>query len=417
MSEIELQLRLDPEGRTAYDPEVIHSTNNDESSVLLDYTSKTCLTLLANEDSVTQSSNNDVLDDLLLDCEITDCALLPRTFWVGATDTKPRCILEQMAMEVFNHHVKSGILYDPNSSGAEWWVQIRPSPPAGRYNLLCSKSQTEKEGDEEEDDHEGICFHWDKDEDLRLMAGGNMYIHPHISTVTYLSNIGAPTMALNYKVSPFSGDYESPSESEPVKAFLSWPKKGKHLSFDGRYLHAAPSNLSKELNSTNKELNVNTASPIEINETIKKKWERRQRRVTFLVNIWLNYKPFNVDPFPESMIDKLSKVRDDLPRVLFPKDSSGNIIETNSVPVVAHCHQGKEIEKDTNTYKTFVWPMGGSGCNEKIEMELNLSDLQSISKNGGNANLQWKCSSENDRGIRLSNTDPEECERKRQKLE
>ena len=49
--------------------------------------------------------------------------------------------------------------------------------------------------DEEEMEKNGIHFHWDKDEDLRLLMGGNMYIHPHISTVTYLTNIGPPTVA------------------------------------------------------------------------------------------------------------------------------------------------------------------------------------------------------------------------------
>lgn len=413
MSEIELQLRLDPEGRTTYDPQVIKSKDNEETSLKLDYNSKTCLTLLANEkDDDTNKSNQAVtfLDDLLLDCEITDCALLPRTFWVGATETKPRCILEQMAMEVFHHHVRKGMVYDPNSSGAEWWVQIRPSPPAGRYNLLCTNS-----GDDE-DDHQGICFHWDKDEDLRLMAGGNMYIHPHISTVTYLSNIGAPTIAMNYKVSPFSGDYESPTESEPVEAFLSWPKKGKHLSFDGRYLHAAPSTLVKEANM-DQESNNDITSDDQVDENTKKRLERRQRRVTFLVNIWLNYKPFNVDPFPESMMDKLSKVRDDVPFILFPNDCTSGSLETLSTPTVTHLHQGKKVENDSNKYKTFVWPMGGSGSNEKIEMELNLTELQNISNDGGNAILQWMCASESDRGIRLSNTCTEESVEKRQKLE
>jgi len=33
------------------------------------------------------------------------------------------------------------------------------------------------------------------------------------------------------------------NKNKDVKAFLSWPKRGKHLSFDGRFLHAAPSNL------------------------------------------------------------------------------------------------------------------------------------------------------------------------------
>lgn len=42
------------------------------------------------------------------------------------------------------------------------------------------------------------------------------------------------------------------NKNKDVKAFLSWPKRGKHLSFDGRFLHAAPSNLLEKMYFTNK---------------------------------------------------------------------------------------------------------------------------------------------------------------------
>lgn len=177
---------------------------------------------------------------------------------------KPRCYLEKMALEIFHHHVPNSpspnFFYDPDTSGAEWWVQLRPSPPGtGRYSMLAS------DGDNDEDDmaKSGISFHWDKDEDLRIMCSGSMYIHPHISTVTYLTDLGAPTMVLTKRVDPFTGEYVKGNHGNGAKhegksdgggdqdedvteGFVSWPKRGKHLSFDGRYLHAAPSDLMED---------------------------------------------------------------------------------------------------------------------------------------------------------------------------
>ena len=169
-------------------------------------------------------------------------------------------------------------MFDPKTSRCEWWVQIsRPPPPSARRycSLLSNLKDKGKEGDEKdkedtkEDDKEdgvdletdGICFHcWDKDEDLLLAMGGNIYIHPHISTelvpIRWRSYSGAPTMALNYRINTFTGQYMSPSTKTPtstsdkedssVHAYLSWPKKGKHLSFDGQFLNSAPSNLMED---------------------------------------------------------------------------------------------------------------------------------------------------------------------------
>lgn len=69
------------------------------------------------------------------------------TYWVAAASSEsypaPRCVLESLALEIFNFHTtRLGLVanehYDPASSGAEWWTQ-------------CI------EGDAE------IGFHWDKD--------------------------------------------------------------------------------------------------------------------------------------------------------------------------------------------------------------------------------------------------------------
>lgn len=124
-TELELNLRLDSNCRTTFDPDsefIVNnkkSTSSSSSSSSIDYSSKTVLTSLTNESTVQittkidtsiSTSNNKtnnmnsttisqsctredeviisqedkmkLLDDLLFDCEITDCALLPRTFWM-----------------------------------------------------------------------------------------------------------------------------------------------------------------------------------------------------------------------------------------------------------------------------------------------------------------------------------------------
>jgi hypothetical protein len=172
--EIELNFRLDTDGRTANPNE----TRSDQKvTPTIDYSAKSSMTNL-------ESAEQKWLDDLLLDCEISDSGLMPRTFWVPVEGMKPRCSLEQFALDIFHKHVPANLNYDLNSSGAEWWCQLRPSPEIGRYSM--------HDDEPDEISSTGISFHWDKDEDLRLLLGGNTYLHPHISTGTLLGVIQRP---------------------------------------------------------------------------------------------------------------------------------------------------------------------------------------------------------------------------------
>lgn len=83
--------------------------------------------------------------------------------------------------------------------GAEWWVQ-----------------RTNQDGK--------IGFHYDKDEGEASMHGRMR--HPVISTVTYLTNEGAPTMVFNMTT---NGNADFPVI--PTKAFISFPKKNRHTVF------------------------------------------------------------------------------------------------------------------------------------------------------------------------------------------
>ena len=82
-----------------------------------------------------------------------------------------------------------------------------------------------------------IGAHFDRDYGMEEYG---LNVHPHVGTVTYLSDKGGPTVVLEHT----SGCEAGKNCSGKLKrAFLSYPKKGKHMSFDGRYLHAAPGDL------------------------------------------------------------------------------------------------------------------------------------------------------------------------------
>ena len=333
---MEINLSIDEHGRTRCD-----------DSDKLDFSSKSVPTNLS---SLPQTD----LDDLLYDAEIADCGLMPRTFWMPETEVAS-CWMEQLAQQVFQHHTKD-VSHHPTSSGAEWWVQIRPSPPSmGRYALLAEE--------DDEDSKSSITFHWDKDEDLRILAGGNLYVHPHISTVTYLSCIGAPTVIMeDFRVDNVTGDWVVP-EQQP-QAVVSWPRTGKHLSFDGRFLHAAPREFIED--EVWKEQIKIPDGPED--EAAKKLLSRRHRRVTFLVNIWLNYKPFNTDRFP--MSEKMTKSKPEFS--LFRGDSD------DEVSVVVMPTSGR----------TITWPMGGCDSESFIHMRMD-PNLVQASKDVDTFQLTW----------------------------
>ena len=315
---------------------------------------------------------------------------------------KPRCTLEKMALEVFHHHVPENHVYDPSCSGAEWWVQIRPSPAkTGRYSLIHAMDKQKEEhnkdsedkntscdddaaaaADDDDDPPTGISFHWDKDEELRLMTGGSMYIHPHISTVTYLTDLGAPTMVLDCQVASMTGSEGLPNpETHVPRAFISWPKTGKHLSFDGKHLHAAPIDLMPP-GSFETQIQLSENDNDSSNNENNKKEVRRKRRVTFLVNIWLNYRPFGVNPFPHTMIDKLSKI-DTKEGELFTKHSSSNEKPSSTTTVI----DSSDVSQKT---ETFAWPLGGNDSKDNIQVKIPLLVTQQQMPKGGNVCLQFK---------------------------
>jgi hypothetical protein len=236
-----------------------------------------------------------------------EAAFVGESFWLGmGTDpaSQPRCALESLARAIFRQHTKalavvggegaeikaagagakagpgpgprtgelsgagpggkeevdsdSDLNFDPSRSGAEWWVQVRHA------------------GDGQD---EAVSFHWDKDEDLVDDYGVN--VHPAISTVTYLTDTGAPTLVLDHRAPLMYEDLDG-FRGHVSSGHLSYPRAGKHVAFDGRLLHGAPRELTR----------AGAAPPGYV-------------RVSFLVNVWLGYKPRGIQRFPEEELGNL----------------------------------------------------------------------------------------------------------------
>jgi len=257
------------------------------------------------------------------------------TFFVPAKMT-PRCTLEALALDIFKAHtkgLKEGVHYDPDRSGAEWWTLVletsdkdkgdgaaataspkKPlqSPPvaaataaaaaaastgttAGGKSAAAKKGKGNDESDEEddEDDDDEVGMHFDADYGLEAQLP-NYMLHPRVATITYLSDIGVPTLILD-KVSPPPSDVSKSSLAGDISTgWLSHPEFGKHVAFDGRMLHGAPGTFfpaveeDREGDAPIKKIKLNDGTPA--------LGERRPgRRVTFLVNIWINHCPIDAD--------------------------------------------------------------------------------------------------------------------------
>jgi hypothetical protein len=209
------------------------------------------------------------------------------TFWLSCEST-PSCAFEQLARHVFDTHVENAAIseFDRSSSGAEWWVQVKPlNSPTD--SLLESAS----------DGFNGIDLHYDKDEEIASTF--EIGIFPLISTVTYLNDDDSalPTVVFETTAATPVGD--------PIRrCIVSRPALGKHIAFDGKLLHGAPSEFSmfsvcNDFGNGHQTLNVSATSkstlPVPDNF-----------RVTILVNIWLNHHPAAVQRIPLEIVSALS---------------------------------------------------------------------------------------------------------------
>mmetsp|Transcript_34280 Transcript_34280/g.51169 ORF Transcript_34280/g.51169 Transcript_34280/m.51169 type:complete len:496 (-) Transcript_34280:1510-2997(-) len=275
------------------------------------------------------SSNKRCRSSLLEDCEKVftartkdgDAAYSAGCTFFVPCHMKPRCALEKLALDVFRTHTK-GLegLYDEERSGAEWWTLVLESSPTSSDEKKNDNSDGEE--DEYDDDDDEVGLHFDADYGLEAQLP-NYMIHPRVATVTYLSDVGVPTFVLDKK-SPSPKDVTKSSlNGDITSGWLSHPLAGKHIAFDGRLLHGAPGTFFP----ASKDENVNAdgdeeegendesvpatkrqkiSEDDEKNVTEEKDDDLSKKRVTFLVNIWLNHCPIDAELLDEEICETMT---------------------------------------------------------------------------------------------------------------
>mmetsp|Transcript_7773 Transcript_7773/g.21681 ORF Transcript_7773/g.21681 Transcript_7773/m.21681 type:complete len:465 (+) Transcript_7773:78-1472(+) len=220
---------------------------------------------------------------------------------------KPRCALEAMVQTIFQQHTLSleeGCMI-PEQSGAEWWTLVLDEAEDEAQPTVKQQPSSEPNGNnEEEEEVEGdeVGLHFDADYGLEDQAP-NLLLHPRVATVTYLTATGAPTIVLDRR-SPPPSDVEKKSLQGPVsKAWLSHPKLGKHIAFDGRLLHGAPATFFP------------SATPKRTEDEPPSKRAKQQpacsQRITLLVNVWVNHCPMDAEPLDDEICQQLTPFEED----------------------------------------------------------------------------------------------------------
>jgi len=85
--------------------------------------------------------------------------------------------------------------------------------------------------------HNHNVFHYDSDEATDYATKDVPLITPLLSTVTYLSDSGEPTLILD------TTQLTNDTIYHPTNAYVSMPKTNKHLAFDSRLFHGSSGSL------------------------------------------------------------------------------------------------------------------------------------------------------------------------------
>ena len=265
------------------------------------------------------------------DCEFSDYSSGHTYFQLACNN--PRCTLEALALSIFRFHTQ-GVIFNPSLSGAEWWVQ--------HINSL-----------------DDIGVHWDRDYGLEDEHG--IHIHPHLGTVTYLSNCGGPTLIFNKRGSLTNQESICGGFTSYV---VSSPKIGKHICFDGTLLHAAPGDFTDSID--------------------------HGMRTTFLVNIWLNHIPSQTTCVSGQMLSRLSKYNNiELRADYYTVPNTVYLSATTSIPKVwSFCNSDQNYVlriiaptqlHGQSLFKSFELIEITDVCNSTTEMYVTNGELRSTS--------------------------------------
>ena len=259
------------------------------------------------------------------------------TYFIRANET-PDCNLERLVKEIYSFHT-AGIECDATSSGAEWWTQVI-------------------------DSRDDIGFHWDRDYELEESEG--VHVYPIKSTVTYLSDCGAPTMIVDKR-----GTADSSHELIGVadKFSLCKPKIGRSIVFDGSLLHAAPSGIEDENDEDNSQSDSDDDDEEEEEEEDDEEDDDVVRRVTLLVNVWIDHIPHQAKRFEQLTPAALTTtIPEDLLNLCWKKRPSG--LHHHHHHVDQSCSDFELLCSSSSCSHTKRWKFNNSGANYTIEVPL-----------------------------------------------
>jgi hypothetical protein len=119
---------------------------------------------------------------------------------------------------------------------------------------------------------------------------------------------------------------------------VSHARRGKHIVFDGRLLHGAPSHHAlRPLALDTKTASTTTKEEDDIISTSE------QWRITFLVNVWIGHKPAGVHVLPTEIRNELQRENDSShAQELFTSSASAPVFESREITEV-HVNEQEDL--------------------------------------------------------------------------
>jgi hypothetical protein len=311
---------------------------------------------------------------------IQECQTLVRytkdTHWIAQSSAEesistPLCQLEKLALCILKHHLSTipslqqlnatnnnhATTCDNsanNNIGAEWWVQVKPSCK----NI--NKDNNDDTNGYRSSTSTSIDLHYDKDETLAEIFGLGSF--PTLSTVTYLTSSGSDSSSYSLPQNPtiiFPHCYHDPEDNCISQCILSYPYPGKHLAFDGRLLHGAPTHsaLLQPQHQNDKQSNITEL------EDHSNSYSDEHYRVTFLVNIWLQGPPIGVKTLSENIRSLLLF----LPTAI-TNDENDNITRKSHQYSNENNFIGLVVEQPSSTLPSIICNMQDAPSFSRIEI-------------------------------------------------
>eukprot|EP00977_Amphora_coffeiformis_P028800 scaffold37161_cov153-Amphora_coffeaeformis.AAC.1 len=248
---------------------------------------------------------------------------------------KPRCALEAVVQAIFQAHtacLPPGSMLE-EQSGAEWWTLVlddddkekNKQEKEAKSSIATAAANEDGDDEDEEEESDEVGLHFDADYGLEGQVT-NLFLHPRVGTVTYLTDCGAPTVVLD-RPSPQQGNMEA-LNGDIAKGWLCHPTRGRHLAFDGRLLHGAPATffpahvtstptasrpVTAIANADSKPPPTKKAKLDDDTNTASSGAEQSvNQRITLLVNVWVNHCPMDAEPMEDEICSQLKTPMDAL---------------------------------------------------------------------------------------------------------